>query len=109
MTFSLKKRKKLHHLDSTARQNSVVDGSTSSGMNSFLGYLIYVLSQDQNWMSNQRIDDQKNWLFSTSEKSAQAKGIILSIILTVVENGLDKKKYLIYLKIFTDENIIKFL
>lgn len=40
---------------------------------------------------------RKNWLFSKSEKGAQATGIILSILRTAVENGLDPRKYLIYL------------
>lgn len=40
---------------------------------------------------------RKNWLFSKSEKGAQATGIILSILRTAIENGLDPRKYLIYL------------
>lgn len=40
---------------------------------------------------------RKNWLFSKSEKGAQSTGIILSILRTAVENGLDPRKYLIYL------------
>lgn len=40
---------------------------------------------------------RKNWLFSKSEKGAQASGIILSILRTAVENGLDPRKYLVYL------------
>ncbi|OTO77378.1 hypothetical protein A5865_001254 [Enterococcus sp. 12E11_DIV0728] len=40
---------------------------------------------------------RRNWLFSKSEKGAQSSGIILSILRTAVENGLDPRKYLIYL------------
>ncbi|MGL9728869.1 IS66 family transposase [Enterococcus sp. DIV0756] len=40
---------------------------------------------------------RKNWLFSKSEKGAQATGINLSILRTAVENGLVPRKYLIYL------------
>jgi len=40
---------------------------------------------------------RKNWLFSKSERGAQAAGIILSILRTAVENKLDPRKYFIYL------------
>lgn len=40
---------------------------------------------------------RRNWLFSKSEKGAQSSGVILSILRTAVENGLDPRKYLIYL------------
>lgn len=40
---------------------------------------------------------RKNWLFSKSEQGAKSAGIILSIIRTAIENGLDPRKYLIHL------------
>lgn len=40
---------------------------------------------------------RKNWLFSKSEKGARSTGIILSIVRTAIENGLDPRKYLIHL------------
>ncbi|MGX7015053.1 IS66 family transposase [Vagococcus silagei] len=40
---------------------------------------------------------RKNWLFSQSTEGATASGVILSIMKTAEANGLDVRKYLIYL------------
>lgn len=61
------------------------------------------------WISDLCVISKSKLVIFKKQKSTQAKEIILSNILTAVENGLDLIKKLIYLEIFIDSNISNFL